>query len=413
MSMTERHGTFITFEGPDGSGKTRRCGCWPSGCARWAAKWWRRRNPAERDIGLQIRAILLDAENRNLCPIAEMLLYFAARAQNFDERILPAWERGAVVLSDRFTDSTLAYQGGGRGLGRGRRDATPRHRLSWPSARPDHLHRYRCGDRAGARSNAQRRRQRGSDGRTGDRVPPASPRRSIWISAREYPERIKIVDGHGDMEDVAERVWEDGGTSCLNTFYGNAAAVETLAQMIRSERIPQTILLHGPEGIGKATLVRRFAAELLGDREKIEKDDLSLPENAQPDRRTRKVARGQAIGRSAAVRFASGFRDVPARRTAAADLHPADPAVEGARAIRPSPRQARRVFLIDHLDRANEQAANSLLKILEEPPPYLLILMTAENAYDLLPTIRSRSLIIPMSPLSAERDGALRPAIGG
>ena len=53
-----------------------------------------------------------------------------------------------------------------------------------------------------------------------------------------------------------------------------------------------------------------------------------------------------------------------------------------------------RIFLIDHLDRANEQAANSLLKMLEEPPAYLLILMTAENAYDLLPTIRSRSLIL-------------------
>jgi DNA polymerase-3 subunit delta' len=68
-----------------------------------------------------------------------------------------------------------------------------------------------------------------------------------------------------------------------------------------------------------------------------------------------------------------------------------------------------RVFLIDHIDRANEQAANSLLKILEEPPAHLLLFMTAENAYDLLPTIRSRSLILGMSPLSsAEMDAFMR-----
>jgi DNA polymerase III, gamma/tau subunits len=59
-----------------------------------------------------------------------------------------------------------------------------------------------------------------------------------------------------------------------------------------------------------------------------------------------------------------------------------------------------RVFLIDHIDRANEQAANSLLKTLEEPPAHLVIVMTAENAYDLLPTIRSRAVIFQMNPLS-------------
>ncbi len=55
-----------------------------------------------------------------------------------------------------------------------------------------------------------------------------------------------------------------------------------------------------------------------------------------------------------------------------------------------------RVFLIDHLDRANEQSANSLLKILEEPPEHLVIVSTTENLYDLLPTIRSRSLVLQL-----------------
>ena len=80
-------------------------------------------------------------------------------------------------------------------------------------------------------------------------------------------------------------------------------------------------------------------------------------------------------------------------------------AFEGARAVRPL-QGKHRIFLIDHVDRANEQAANSLLKILEEPPAHLLPVMTAENAYDLLPTIRSRSLILGMSPLSSDEMGA-------
>ena len=61
---------------------------------------------------------------------------------------------------------------------------------------------------------------------------------------------------------------------------------------------------------------------------------------------------------------------------------------------------SRRIFLIDHLERANEQSANSLLKILEEPPEHLLIFATTENLYDLLPTIRSRSFVLQMSRLS-------------
>ena len=73
--------------------------------------------PGGTPIGLQVRRILLDAANQELYPTAELLLYFAGRAQNVDQWIAPALERGEIVISDRFTDSTLVYQGCGRGLG--------------------------------------------------------------------------------------------------------------------------------------------------------------------------------------------------------------------------------------------------------------------------------------------------------
>ena len=117
-------------------------------------------------------------------------------------------------------------------------------------------------------------------------------------------------------------------------FYGNRAAAETLAQMIGQDRIPQTILLNGPEGIGKATLARRFAAEIAGDREKIEKDDLSLPENANLISDREKMPADKR--NEDPLLFAShlDFVTFRARRTAAADLDPADAVVQGARAVR-------------------------------------------------------------------------------
>lgn len=72
--------------------------------------------PGGTDIGQQIRRILLDPLNTAIHPRAELLLYFASRAQNVEQVIRPALETGALVLCDRFTDSTLVYQGCGRGL---------------------------------------------------------------------------------------------------------------------------------------------------------------------------------------------------------------------------------------------------------------------------------------------------------
>jgi DNA polymerase-3 subunit delta' len=184
-------------------------------------------------------------------------------------------------------------------------------------------------------------------------------------------------------------------------FYGNASTAETLADMLRQDRIPQTILLAGPDGIGKATLVRRFAAELLGERGKIERDDLSLTENVTLIAEREKLA-AEKRGEDPLL-----FASHPDFVTFAPDGPLRQISIQQMRALkdraRYKPLRGRyRVFLIDRLDRANEQAANSLLKTLEEPPQHLILFATAENQYDLLPTIRSRAVMFQMAPLSAE-----------
>ncbi len=184
-------------------------------------------------------------------------------------------------------------------------------------------------------------------------------------------------------------------------FFGNTVVAETLRQMIDDRRITPTILLGGPEGIGKATLVRRFAAALLGNAGKIERDDLSLPENEDIiDGRERWTSDKRAedpLFFSTHPDFLTFAPDGPLRQIS----------IQQIRLLREYAQLkphcgAWRIFLIDHLDRANEQSANSLLKVLEEPPEHLIIFSTAENLYDLLPTIRSRSVVLPMTRLSDE-----------
>src|SRR5260370_2168478 len=114
--MAER-GIFITFEGMDGCGKTTQMRRLARRLEKEGRSVLQTAEPGGTEIGLQIRGILLDSKNRDLSPTAELLLYFAARAQNVDQWILPALSQGTIVLADRFTDSSLVYQGCGRGLG--------------------------------------------------------------------------------------------------------------------------------------------------------------------------------------------------------------------------------------------------------------------------------------------------------
>lgn len=109
-------GLFLTLEGPEGAGKSSQLG--PL-CA-WLESQGREvvctRNPGGSAIGKQIRQVLLDPANAGLVPTAELMLYAADRAQHVAEVVRPALEAGKVVVCDRFADSTLAYQGYGRGL---------------------------------------------------------------------------------------------------------------------------------------------------------------------------------------------------------------------------------------------------------------------------------------------------------
>ncbi|MDD3410200.1 MAG: dTMP kinase [Eubacteriales bacterium] len=110
-------GFFLTMEGLDGCGKTTQADLLEKGLRDYGYSVLRTREPGGTHIGEDIRAIVLGVKNMEMCPACEALLYAASRAQHVHQVIRPAVEKGQVVLCDRFVDSSIAYQGGGRELG--------------------------------------------------------------------------------------------------------------------------------------------------------------------------------------------------------------------------------------------------------------------------------------------------------
>lgn len=116
MPLLQR-GKFITFEGLDGVGKSTQLENLASYLRQRGLDVVTTREPGGTALGEKLRTVLLSSRTSGLSPLAELALMFADRAQHIDEQILPALERGQWVLCDRFTDSSEAYQGGGRELG--------------------------------------------------------------------------------------------------------------------------------------------------------------------------------------------------------------------------------------------------------------------------------------------------------
>jgi dTMP kinase len=135
VHSAQRRGKFITIEGLDGCGKSTQLNRLAEVLGGAGLEVVVTREPGGTAIGERIRAVLLDSATSGLSPWAELALMFASRAQQIDELILPSLNTGKFVLCDRYTDSSEAYQGGGRQLGSG--PVLELHRIVCRGLQPD------------------------------------------------------------------------------------------------------------------------------------------------------------------------------------------------------------------------------------------------------------------------------------
>jgi dTMP kinase len=206
-------GLFITLEGLDGSGKTTQLNRLTAWLQKRGFEPVVTRQPGGTVTGDRIRELLLDSRSAALAPMAEMALMFADRAQAVAEVIEPALARGSIVVCDRFTDSTEAYQGGGRELGS--HAVLELHRLVCRDLQPD-LTLLLLPSLEKSLERARRRNDRveannGPDESRFEREQDAFYRR-VWQNYREIAardrERVVAIEGDLSIEEVHEQIIE-------------------------------------------------------------------------------------------------------------------------------------------------------------------------------------------------------------
>jgi len=197
--MTAR---FITFEGSEGAGKTTQLNTVKAFLESQGQNVVVTREPGGTPLAERIRDLLLDSANETMCDDTELLLMFAARAQHIAEVIQPALDRGDWVLSDRFTDASFAYQGGGRGLSTQRiaqlaefvqGELQPQVTLLFDLPIEVGM------ERARARGRLDRFERSGTE--FFERV-----RQAYLAQAQAEPTRIKVIDAAQDLDSVTAQV---------------------------------------------------------------------------------------------------------------------------------------------------------------------------------------------------------------
>lgn len=201
--MSER-GRLIVFEGIEGAGKTSQIEPLAQRLRARGRAVLATREPGGPPIAERIRQLLLDPENRGLCADAELLLVFAARAEHLAKVILPALAAGTWVLSDRFTDATYAYQGGGRGLDSAR--IAVLEELVQGALRPDLTLVFDLPPALGL-ARARARRSGEPDRFESERVAFFAAAREVYLGrARACPERYRVLDASRSMAQVGDAV---------------------------------------------------------------------------------------------------------------------------------------------------------------------------------------------------------------
>lgn len=193
-------GLFITLEGPEGAGKSTNLKVFAQALADAGCTTLLTREPGGTPVAERIRDVLLSHHDEPMCADAELLLMFAARAQHLNALIKPALAAGRVVISDRFTDATYAYQGGGRGIAH-ERIATLE---TWVQGdlRPDLTLIFDVPVDVGmarARARSELDRFEVEQSSFFEAV-----RNTYLQRAKAEPQRYRIIDASGSLEQVAE-----------------------------------------------------------------------------------------------------------------------------------------------------------------------------------------------------------------
>jgi dTMP kinase len=215
--MIMSRGYFITFEGLDGSGKTTQLRRLAASLEAEGHTVVTLRQPGGTPLGDRIRSVLLDSASEAalgpIAPAAEMALMFADRAQSIAEIILPALAAGSIVLCDRYTDSSEAYQGGGRQLGSKRILAM--HAAACDNLQPDLtillLPSLEASLKRARRRNHRHVEKQGADENRFEREPDAFYRRIYEkyeeIAARE-PHRVVPIRDNLSIDEIQTRIHE-------------------------------------------------------------------------------------------------------------------------------------------------------------------------------------------------------------
>ena len=208
--MSPPRGIFITFEGLDGCGKSTQLDRLAQRLRSAGLSVIATREPGGTATGEKIRQLLLDTRTAGLDPMAELALMFASRVEHLNEVILPALAKGDVVLCDRFTDSSEAYQGGGRKLGS--KIILDLHRVLCGDLKPDLT--ILMDSDVDASVERARRRNQGRIGDTGDEGRFERENRAFFVRvrsayleiAKREPQRVVVVDARGTADQTQARI---------------------------------------------------------------------------------------------------------------------------------------------------------------------------------------------------------------